>query len=460
MAFSGLAVKQGGRMTRGDCVQLFYNLLTAKTTDGQIYAVSLGYTLTNGEVDYTAVIKENLSGPYVADGGDTLPFTPTTIYRNGAASGSAALNRYDVYYYNEGLRTAWIYTDRVAGKITALSPSSTSPASVTVAGTAYEIGTSTAAYQLSALGGGSTGTVVTLLLGMDDQVVGVIGGDESDMTYYGVVQSYSKGTSANGDAAVETSVTILCTDGAARTFTVAQDTSYTAGRLVSVNITGGAVTVKNISEKSISGKVNQAATKLGEYDFADNVKILDTSDGGNAVTVDPERLAGCQISSSNVRYYVLDQNNRIEHLILEDSTGDTWSYAYMTSVEDMSVDMNISVTYEYLINGTETVIRASGSKYPVTTGGVGISYESDGSVKSMRQMSSVKLTDLSVQSAMASNKKYTMADDIQVYLRKNGAYYQTAVSAVNAEDYTLTGWYDTAGGAAGGLIRVIIAVEK
>lgn len=455
-----VTTKQGGVLTRRDCVYLFHNLLTAQTNNGQTYATTLGYTVTNGEVDYTAVVRDSLSGPYVADSGTTLPFTPTTIYRDGKTSESAALSQYDVYYYNEGLGTAWIYTERVAGEVTAISPSSTAPTSVTVAGKTYTIGSSTATFLLSELGGGSTGTMATLLLGMNDAVVGVLTGDDVDMLYYGVVQSYTKGVTTEGDASVETTVTVICTDGSTRSFTVDKDSSYTTGNLVSINVSSNGLTVRKISGKSLSGKVNADATKLGDYKFASNVKILDTTEEGDAVTVEPERLAGCTINSSNVRYYTLNEDDEIEHLILEDATGDTWTYGYMTSVDDQSQSMSINVTYEYLIDGQAQTIRSSSTSYPVDVGGIGIHYNSDGSIKTMRQMKSVKLTELGLESSMASNRKYVMADEVQVYLRKGSTYYATTLSAVNAEDYTLTAWYDTATSGAGGQIRVIIAVEK
>lgn len=104
-------------MARRDCAALFSNLMTAKTSGGQIYAETLGYTVTNGEVDYTALTLENLSGPYVAENSSTsLPFQPATVYRNGEISSSAVLNQYDVYYYDQGSSTLWIYTDRVSGQ--------------------------------------------------------------------------------------------------------------------------------------------------------------------------------------------------------------------------------------------------------------------------------------------------------------------------------------------------------
>jgi hypothetical protein len=369
------------------------------------------------------------------------------------------LSQYDIYYYNESLKTIWIYTERVSGKVTALNPNSTSPTSVTLSGKNYEIGSTTAAYQLSALGGGSTGVTVTLLLGMDDSVVGVATGNAVDAVYYGVVQSVSKASTTKGDATVETSVTMVCTDGTTRTFSVEKDTTYSVGRLVSVTVSSGNVTITGLSERSLSGDVDASATKLGKYSFASNVQILDTTEEGDAVNIEPERLAGCNITG--VRYYTLNSNNEIDNLILKNVTGDTWTYAYMTSIDDKSEGVgNINVTYEYVIDGKTTTLRSSGTKYSIETGGIGISYESDGSIKSMRQMSSVKLTSLSTQTAMASNKKYVVSDDVQVYLRKNGEYYLTKISAVNADDYTLTGWYDTASGSAGGRIRIVVAVEK
>ncbi len=455
-----ISLKQGGKMTRNDCVQLFYNLLTAKTAQGQVYATTLGYTLTNGEVDYTSVLRDNLSGPYIAESGTKLPFTPTTVYRDGKIASSTALSQYDVYYYNESLKTVWIYTERISGKITALNPNSTSPTSVTISGKTYEIGSTTAAYQLSALGGGSTGVTVTLLLGMDDAVVGVATGNAVDSVYYGVVQSVSKASTTKGDATVETSVTMICTDGTTRTFSVEKDASYTVGRLISVTVANGNVSISSLTEKTLTGDVNAAATKLGKYTFASGVQILDTTEEGDGVNIEPERLAGCNLTSGNVRYYTLNSNNEIDNLILKNVTGDTWTYAYMTSIDDNSTSNNINVTYEYVMDGKTTTLRSTSTKYSISTGGFGISYESDGSIKSMKQMSSVKLTSLGSQTALASNKKYTLSDDVQVYLKKDKEYYLTKLSAINVDDYTLTGWYDTASGSAGGQIRIIIAVAK
>ena len=451
---------QGTNMTRRDCAYLFYNLMTATTSTGQVYAATLGYSVTNGEVDYTALVRDNLSGPYVAESGAvSLSFQPTAIYRNGESSNSSAVNQYDVYYYNESMGTLWIYSDRASGKITALSPSSTSPTSVTISGITYEIGSSTAAYKLSAVGGGGTGKVVTLLLGMDDAVVDVLTGTEAEALYCGVVKSSSRSAREDGNAAVQTSVTVICTDGVERVFTVDQDTTYTTGRLVTVQVSDGGVTMKSLTEKHTSGKVNTSGTKLGDLAFAENIEVLDTNSEGAAASVDASRLAGCSLSTSDVRYYTLDQDGKIKYLILNNVTGDLWSYAYLTRQNDQSQDMSISVSYTYLTNGMEKSLQ-SNQKYAVALGGIAISYDSDGGVRSMRSLKSLKITELSTSWAMADNQKLTVSEEVQVYLRQNGNYYLTTLSSVNPEDYTVTGWCDDFGCAAGGQIRLIVAVEK
>ena len=47
-----------------------------------------------------------------------------------------------------------------------------------------------------------------------------------------------------------------------------------------------------------------------------------------------------------------------------------------------------------------------------------------------------------------------------MYIKKGSDYFLTTVTAVSGGDYTLTGWYDSFGHPAGGLIRVLIAESK
>ena len=99
-------------------------------------------------------------------------------------------------------------------------------------------------------------------------------------------------------------------------------------------------------------------------------------------------------------------------------------------------------------------------KYPVIAGGVAVRQETTGSVKSMVQLMPLKIDRVGAASVLSGNTRYEMADDAQVYLWYKGQYYATTLSQVNAEDYHLIGWYDSLGYAAGGKIRVLIAVKN
>ena len=79
---------------------LFYNALTAMNGSGQVYASTLGFAVSNGQVDISSVLLDNVKGPFVADASTVLPFAPAAIYRNDEVTTSAALSPYDVYYYN------------------------------------------------------------------------------------------------------------------------------------------------------------------------------------------------------------------------------------------------------------------------------------------------------------------------------------------------------------------------
>jgi hypothetical protein len=427
--------------------------------DGKTYAATIGYTVTNGQVDYAAIVEGSLSGPYVCTGGaPALSFTPTAVYLDGAASSLSAMNEYDVYYYSANLRTVWVYTDRVSGTVSAISPSATAPTSVTVAGTEYKLGTASAVYKISAMGGTAVGDTVMLLLGMDGSVADVVTGANIDTTYYGTVQSYSSASSVSGSAQAQTKVVVACTDGLLHTFTVNKIASYSAGDLVSVSVAGTGTTITALSTQTLEGTVNSSATALGGVEFASGIQILDTDSEGGYAKIAASRLALCTLDSSSVRFYVLNENGQISRLILRDATGDIWSYGYMISANAASSGgITVSGSYTYLLNGQQKTLSANGTTYPVKSGGFAVRFNADGSIKTMRNLSSVTLTTLGSLTASGGSREYRLASGVQVYLYSGGNYYASTLSAVNTDSYTLTGWYDSFGCPAGGRIRVIIA---
>ena len=333
---SDLAAGQGDTLTIADGALLLYNALTAQTAEGETYGSTLGLTVTDGQVDVSSVLLEDVEGPFVADGSIQLPFEPEAVYRNDEVTNSASLHTYDVYYYNVNARTLWIYTTKAAGRITAVSPSASAPTSVTVAGTEYTIGSSQAASALSSLNGGGVGQVVTLLLGMDDEVVRVLTGSEADQVFYGVVQDSSRSLIEDNGADVLQNVTVACTDGVTRTVQVDKSLNYPAGWLVEITVDENGESIRSIDEKHTSGAFNSGSTALGGTALAEDVEILDTTGEGMAGTIRPSRLSGVTLASDDVRYYTTNEAGEIDRLILDNVTGDLWTYGVLDDVRNLT----------------------------------------------------------------------------------------------------------------------------
>ncbi len=545
---ANLSCAQGQAMTMEDGAVLLYNALTANTASGSVYGTTLGFTVTNGQVDVSSILISNLEGPFVASEGESLPFEPEAVYRNDSVSTNAQLSAYDVYYYNASAKTVWVYTRKAAGRITAVSPSASAPTAVTVAGTSYTIASSTAAAQLSSLNGGGVGQVVTLLLGMNNEAVAVLTGDAADEVFYGVVQTAARSLVEENGADVQQKVEVKCTDGITRTVSVAKDLNYPAGWMVKITVNADGEQVDTIGKKGTSGTINADGTALGETPLADGVEILDTTSEGVAGTVSPSRLSGVTLSDADVRYYTTNENGRIDRLILNDVTGDLWTYGVLDDVKNLinnvtsssttstgtttgtttstssstdaasiagdvaeivlpstgdllwglvdgsigsslwesvtsSTDKlasyllklgaantsgGLSTILNYLGSGADYVCYVNGkqvtyqtsTKYPVLAGGIAVGTSTSGKVKSMRQLMPAVIDKVGAASVMSGGKKYETADEMQVYLWYKGTYYPTTLSQVNSEDYTLIGWFDNDGRAAGSKIRVLIAVKK
>ncbi len=314
--------------------------------------------------------------------------------------------------------------------------------------------------------------MVTLLLGMSGEVVQAIKAVENEAIYYGVVVSSTKGastasTTSTSTASAQSTTQVACTDGVVRTFY--HSGTATAGKLVTVSTTQSGTTVKSLSTKRLSGTVSKDGTTFAGYDFASGVEILDTDDDGGYARIYPSRLAGAKLSGNDVRYYSLDASGDIDRLVLQNVTGDTQDYVYISRIENNSTkaddgsfsEINTSINYTYILNGQPQNLN-SGEKYAVNTGGAVLVYDKS-NIESIRQLKSAALDSVTSLSAMGNGKEYKLAENVQVLLwdgLSSGAYYLTKLSQINGEDYKLTGWYDDEDYSAGNRIRIIVAVPK
>lgn len=458
-----MTATQGQLLKRSDCAQLFYNLLETKNKEGQFYGTTLGYALNAaGQLDYVTLIGTNMKGPYVAETAAlALPFDAASAkyYRNGSLTSGADVAAYDVYYYNENLRTVWVYNNKVTGTYTAATPGTASPTSVTVAGNSYTVASGTAQYQLSDMGEYSIGDTVTLLLGINGQVAGVQSAQNTTGQHYGIVTSVQSQTYQNnaGQSTTRTMANVACTDGVTRQFDCGS-AKFKAGDMIYASYENGSVVARGLSGKSLTGTVSTNGKTVGDYTFASGVQIMDANELGAAKVIYTDRLAGSQLKSGDVRFYALDSSGKISHMILDDATGDLGSYGIILSADEVDQSIGgewlLQGTYKYLLDGVESVI--SGSKiYNISSGPTQFNYNSNKEIQTMKNLPMVNISSLSQLTAMAGNQKYQLADNVQVYIRDGSKYNASNVSAVSS-GYNLRGYYDQ-NGSVGGRIRIIIA---
>ena len=466
---SNINATQGDSMTRRQCAWLIYNMLNAKIKTGQVLAETLGYQLDeSGHIDYVALLNDNITGPYIVQNSgwqSTLGFTPTKFYRNDRTASAASITTNDVIYYSEPMQTVWAYSAKKTGTFESASPSRANPSAITISGVNYTLGTSEAAYAFSNLGGLQLGQSVTVLLGRDGSVVGLMtntAAATTTQTPTGIVtdSSTKSYTDSAGNTYKADYINVLSTDGVSYEYQT--DKNFTVGALVEVT-TGTSTTISRLSSATVSGTVDSTGSRLGSRAFADDVEILDvyqttvTSQKSiKGKTLHSSRLTGAKISSSDVLYYATNDSGEITRLILNNFSGDLYTYGIMTDIEENGS----SGSYEYVSNGETATLRSTGTAYNIEKGAFGM-MQVDGQITTMVNLSEVRLSNIAADNTAEDTSGTTrlLSDTVQIYESRDGEYYLTSAALLDSKSYTLRGFYDKSQ-SSGGRIRVVIAVPK
>ena len=462
----GVTAGQDSAMKRRDALYLFYNLMITKNKEGTYYLNVLEPTLnlvnTAGELDRVALINSAMEGPVVASSGwqsqvgfDTAS---ATVYRNGGESTLSAVQNQDVVYWSESMHTIWAYSNKVTGIYESAAPSASNPTSVTVAGKSYDIETTEAAYQLSDLGGYQVGDSVTLLLGRNGGVAAVGEASLAQDLVYGVVLSVENTTyeDSDGNSYNTRTATIFGTDGNTYRYPV-ESRSLEAGALVRVTNSEDGVEIRGLSSTKLTGRVSSDGKTLGRYTLASDVQIIDTYETCTPIQVYPSRLAGANLTGSTIRFYALNAQGEISHMILEDATGDLHQYGIITGVSEVSAGLVTNSAYTYDVGGVKQVFTSDTTIYNLKSDPCQVKMESDTSVERLYNLTEVEVDSINGNTIVdAQNHSYTLSDNVAVYVYENNEYQLTSLERVSGGDYRLTAWYDKPENA-GGRIRVILA---
>lgn len=417
-------------------------------------------------VDYVTYEKGNMEGPVKVTGSNwMLSFdtnSSTAVMRNGNKVTASDIQTNDIIYYSAELNMVLAYTDKVTGVYEKASPTKDSPISVTVSGRDYSVESVEAFNDLSSSGSFKYGDTITILLGRTGEIAGVAGGTVSaGGSGSGFVIEAGKKDFTNADNTVYSSyyAKVVTPDGNIHEYAVNNNSSSLVCSAVRMTFKDGKASLTTIRNNGgVYGKVNVAKGQIGDTEFAEDVKILDTSgtysdDTPGYCRIYPQRLDGMTLSSSSVLYYSKNGAGEIDELILKDVTGDTYSYGIITKRD------KATGAYTIDIDGNQNTYMTGFSSS--ATGPHRFKIGSTG-IDSMQQLvaHSSGISELTRTEAIIGQQKYLLSDKVVVYHRTDASTYMKIPldDAING-NYRLTAYYDKAQ-TSGGRIRIIIAQDK
>lgn len=430
-------------------------------------------------VDYVVYKKGSMKGPYtVTNSGtwaDALGITSaTSIMRNGSSCSQSDIMEYDILYYIPELDMAFAYTTKVTGVYENATPNKDNPTQIVVSGETYSVEGSNAFRSLSSQGSIAFGDTVTLLLGKNNDVADVISASAenpvaSEVVGYLCETGTKTYTSSDLNEYSNYYITIIAANGQSYTYTCSQNYDNFLNSVVSVTINDGTARVSRINSGGASGIFNWTSKRLGSDELSDDIEILDignTDPNGPSLyaKVYPSRIDGISISAGNILYCHRDAGGRIDSLILNDVTGDSYVFGVVVSANTSSMGTMASGSYTYIVDGTTYSYASTSSMFTVSNG-QGVRLSSAANPRIMTSLTQLRgnISITSITSLTSGGTNYEISPNVQVYERDyagSATYRLKPISEIiGSDDYSLSAFYDKSP-SAGGRIRIIIATKK
>lgn len=455
-SFTQIDVKDSTTCYR-DSIQSTYGAVKGEMAMGDIIYVKRDGT----DIDYISYEKGNMEGPVKVTSSSWMNSfstnASTTVMRDGNRADASEIQINDIIYYSSELNMVLAYANKITGVYENALPSRDAPTTVTISGKDYAIEGVDAFNALSSSGSFRYGDTITVLLGRNGDIAGVVtsGSSVSSAAGYVIEAGKKDFTNANGTSYSSYYIKLVSADGVVNEYATTIDYSSYIGQVCSVTFNNGTASVKKQTSAAVSGTVDGSAYTIGSYKFADNVKILDTvvSDLYDAAlykNIYPQRLDGLNIASSSVLYCAKNSVGEISELILKNVTGDAYSYGVITSRSSAGG----IYTYTLDVDGTQMLYRS----YTEISSNVGCKViMNNGEIDKIDKLSeySGTISTLTNTYAVIGNKQYKLSDRVLVY-KKTGSLMKIPLEEAINGGYKLKAYYDKTE-SQGGRIRIIIA---
>jgi hypothetical protein len=244
-----------------------------------------------------------------------------TIYKNGVEAQLSDIVKYDVATFDSVSRVLHVSDFRVTGCYENAWPNTQTPSRVTFMGREFTALPSAAQY----LSGFALGQTMTLLFTAGNEVAGAVKVSEVNATAIGIVNEGITGSAAE--------VTLLNgMEVAGNPGLSGYGASQLEGELVSVSSPSpGKITLAAVAARSgITGALDVKARKLGDFDISRGASIFERVGRGTVARVSLDDVASDVLPASKVAYAAADASGRVNILILDDVTGDRYTYGFLS----------------------------------------------------------------------------------------------------------------------------------
>ena len=288
----------------------------------------------NGKIDYLFLSSTSFTGKAMVARNQPSgnPFTELTngdsnykIYKNGMPATVGDIRQYDVATYDSASKILYISDLKLTGIYENVSPSPKAPVSITVLGRAFDV----LPEATNDLQNFKIGDMMTLLLTNDGKVAGVVTTAAAKGNAVGYVESITE----DGKATVQLLDSVLGKvegktsyrkDSATKMMgELVTVSSNKQGQLTLTRLTGG-------SSSGVTGKLDVAARTLGGTPLADNVAVYEKVGSSKLQPVKYSQITAVSVPASKILYASKDYAGRYNVLVLDDVTGDLYTYGFMS----------------------------------------------------------------------------------------------------------------------------------
>lgn len=430
-----MSLRTGSRMT------LYYS------ESGKVEAVFCGTAMA----DTAAVALEGSTAPFAAlvDGESQYE-----IYRDGVKVTMNDVQPFDVATYDKATRVLSVSSAKITGRYDNVWPNRESPAKVTVMGAKDLPVLPMAVESLSKF---KLGDTVTLLLTADGQVAGAVSAQTVKSDNLGILDE-------SGEGGVK--VTLL--SGIKVEGTVSS-LSAQKGELVRVSpgTKAGQLYVSKVSGTRVPGDLDLTTGKIGDTLLSTSCRIFEKVGNSAMAEVKRDNVLLQKIPSSKLAYAHTDTNGRVDVLVLEDVTGDLYTYGILKNgtpqtggTTEMPVENRTVQIYNHDYKDGSTAI-VSNMAVP-SKGMTGIVATADGSriagSVTLTEETGVRRSSFTTRNGKVyvtlGTQEMRVADNVQCYNKTTGLWMDSLDDARAFSD-NITVYYDRTA-KEGGKVRVVM----